>query len=136
LEQEGFITTSISSAAVWRLLDALVSYFFFGVMMKTCLDLFCCGGGASMGYSMAGYDVTGIDIVPQLKYPFKFVQADAIEYLRRHGHEFDFIHASPPCQGYSHLTPDTHKDNHAKLIPELRKMLKKIGKPYCIITQI
>ena len=97
-----------------------------------CLDLFCCAGGAGMGYKQAGFDVTGIDIEPQPKYPFKFIQADAIEYLIEHWREYDFIHASPPCQGYSHLTPKEHKDKHEKLIDIIRAELIKTGKPYVI----
>lgn len=97
-----------------------------------CLDLFCCQGGAGMGYSNAGFEVVGVDIEQQPNYPFEFVQADALEYLEKHGHEFDIIHASPPCQGYSHLTPKDHKDNHEKLIDKLRVLLKRIGKPYII----
>ena len=97
-----------------------------------CLDLFCCAGGAGMGYKQAGFDVTGIDIEPQPKYPFKFILSDAITYLKEHGKEYDFIHASPPCQGYSHLTPKEHKGNYEKLIDVLRELLNEIGKPYCI----
>lgn len=97
-----------------------------------CLDLFCCQGGAGMGYKNAGFEVVGVDIEPQPNYPFEFVQADALEYLEKHGHEFDVIHASPPCQGYSHLTPKDYKDNHEKLIDKLRVLLKRIGKPYII----
>jgi len=85
-----------------------------------------------MGYRNAGFEVVGVDIEPQPKYPFEFVQADALEYLEKHGHEFDVIHASPPCQGYSHLTPKHHKDNHEKLIDKLRVLLKRISKPYII----
>ena len=47
-----------------------------------CLDLFCCAGGAGMGYKQAGFDVTGIDIEPQPKYPYKFILSDAITYLK------------------------------------------------------
>jgi DNA (cytosine-5)-methyltransferase 1 len=97
-----------------------------------CLDLFCCQGGAGMGYSQAGMQVHGVDIEPQPKYPFDFTQGDALEYLREHGHKFDLIHASPPCQGYSHLTPAEHKGKYPKLIPELRQILKDMGKPYVI----
>lgn len=85
-----------------------------------------------MGYHQAGMLVTGIDIEEQPKYPFEFIRADAIEYLREHGHEYDVIHASPPCQGYSHLTPEKNKANHEKLIPQVRKLLKELGKPYVI----
>jgi len=98
----------------------------------SCLDLFCCEGGAGMGYALAGYMVTGVDIVPRPRYPFKFVLGDALEYLEAHGHEYDLIHASPPCQGYSHLTPDAHKSKYPKLIPKLREMLQQLGKPYVI----
>ena len=96
------------------------------------LDLFCCGGGAGMGYHRAGFDVTGVDIAHQPRYPFQFIQGDALEYLAAHGHEFDAIHASPPCQGYSHLTPEASKGNHEKLIPAVRELCQKTGKPYCI----
>ena len=85
-----------------------------------------------MGYKNAGFEVVGVDIEPQPNYPFKFVRADALKYLEKHGHEFDVIHASPPCQGYSHLTPKEHKDNHERLIDKLRVLLKRIGKPYII----
>lgn len=97
-----------------------------------CLDLFCCQGGAGMGYAQAGMDVTGVDIEPQPKYPFTFAQADALKFLREFGHKFDFIHASPPCQGYSHLTPAANRGDHAKLIPAVRELLEATGKPWVI----
>lgn len=101
-------------------------------MSLTCLDLFCCQGGAGMGYSQAGYLVGGVDIAPQPRYPFTFRQCDALEFLEKYGAAFDLIHASPPCQGYSHLTPDAHRDKYPKLIPALRAMLRELGKPYVI----
>lgn len=67
------------------------------------LDLFSGAGGAGMGYHRAGFDVVGVDIKPMSRYPFEFHQADALEYLAEHGHEFDAIHASPPCQAYTPL---------------------------------
>src|SRR4029077_9084179 len=67
------------------------------------LDLYCCEGGAAMGYNRAGFDITGVDTRPQPRYPFEFHQGDALEYLAAHGAEFDVIHASPPCQAYTAL---------------------------------
>lgn len=99
------------------------------------LDLFCGAGGAGMGYYLAGFEVVGVDIEPQPRYPFEFHQADALEYLAAHGHKFDVIHASPPCQRYSTMTVGRWQDrieNHPDLIAPTRELLKKIGKPYVI----
>lgn len=68
------------------------------------LDLCCGGGGASMGYHRAGFEVVGVDIAPMPRYPFEFHQADAIEFLLEHGREFDIVHASPPCQPYTRMS--------------------------------
>jgi DNA (cytosine-5)-methyltransferase 1 len=109
-------------------------------MKPRLLDLFCGAGGCSVGYARAGFEVVGVDIVPQPRYPFAFVQADALEYLHelcslgssRFGVEiqFDAIHASPPCQAHSAVTPD--KSVHENLIPETRELLEATGLPYVI----
>jgi len=93
------------------------------------LDLFCGAGGAAMGYHRAGFEIVGVDINPQPRFPFEFHQADALEFPLA---GFDVIHASPPCQGYSHLTPKEYKSTHEKLIQRLRIFLKQSGKPYII----
>ena len=87
------------------------------------LDLFCCAGGAGMGYHRAGFDVVGVDIKPQPRYPFEFVQADALEYVERHGREFDAIHASPPCQAHTPLRKMWNARPHEDLIPQTRELL-------------
>lgn len=99
------------------------------------LDL-CCGvGGASMGYHRAGFDVTGVDIAPQPRYPFTFVQADAIEYVRDHGHRFDLIHASWPCQYGAAITKGTNarlRETYPDLLPAGRAAMLATGRPYVI----
>jgi DNA (cytosine-5)-methyltransferase 1 len=59
------------------------------------LDLFCCAGGAGVGYSRAGFEVVGVDINPQAHYPLPFIQADALALKRSFISSFDAIHASP-----------------------------------------
>lgn len=98
------------------------------------LDLYCGAGGAAMGYYRAGFnEIVGIDINPQPRYPFEFHQADALEYLAEHGHEFDAIHASPPCQKFSAMRKGRWKDRyHADLVEPTREILIRISKPYVI----
>lgn len=98
------------------------------------LDLFCGAGGAAMGYHRAGFDVVGVDNRPQKNYPFTFVQADALEYCAAHGHEFDAIHASPPCQGYSRMRhlPWLAGREYPLLIPATRAALRATGRPWVI----
>jgi DNA (cytosine-5)-methyltransferase 1 len=98
------------------------------------LDLFCCAGGAGEGYRLAGFDVTGVDIVPQPKNPHRFVLADALVYLRGHGNEYDFIHASPPCQAYSRATNQWRLEGreYPDLVAETREILKEVGRPWVI----
>lgn len=95
------------------------------------LDLFCCEGGAATGYHQAGFEVVGVDIVHRPNYPFDLVVADALEYGYAHGHEFDAIHASPPCQAYSKA--QRLRDNqHPDLVGPTREMLETLGKPWVI----
>lgn len=96
------------------------------------LDIFCGAGGSAAGYARAGFEVTGVDIAPQPRYPYAFILGDALDYARTHGHEYDAIHASPPCQRYSQATPNSHKANHPDLIEPTREVLTAIGRPYVI----
>ena len=83
-----------------------------------------------MGYHRAGFEVVGVDISPQPRYPFEFVQADALEYLNGAVDDFDAIHASPPCQAFS--TQTARRDRHPDLIAPTRALLIASGLPYVI----
>ncbi|MDR1726675.1 MAG: DNA cytosine methyltransferase [Acidobacteriota bacterium] len=97
------------------------------------LDLFCCAGGAGVGYSKAGFDVLGVDIKPQPHYPLPFIQADALNLSPEFLATFDAIHASPPCQSYSDLAKrNGNADAWPRLIEPVREMLRRTGLPYVI----
>lgn len=81
----------------------------------------------------------GVDIVHRPRYPFPFVLDDAILYVLEHGHEYDLIHASPPCQGDCALTVGTNRskdwgggDLHVSLAVATRAALDEVGVPYVI----
>jgi DNA (cytosine-5)-methyltransferase 1 len=102
------------------------------------LDLYCKAGGASKGYADVGFDVVGIDIKKQKRYPYEFIQADCLEILQDLDYlrTFDVIAASPPCQTHSrtkHLR-DAQGGTTTKLdlIPQTREALIASGVPYVI----
>lgn len=122
-------------------------------MRPRLLDLFCCEGGASAGYSRAGFDVYGVDLFDtstQKRYPFPSFRGDAIlalvrllagetlPFTRKDGAvehlglaDFDAIGASPPCQAYS-ITKHSHTNVHPDLIGPVRWLLQSTGKSYII----
>ncbi len=100
------------------------------------LDLFCGAGGAAMGYRRAGFDVVGVDIAPQPRYPFEFHQCDALDALANYTSQlavcdFDAIHASPPCQVFSVATQHARSRHHDLLAPT-RELLDRVGVPWVI----
>lgn len=89
------------------------------------LDLFCGAGGASRGYQLAGFHVTGVDIAPQPRYAGdEFHQADAVTFELD---GFDAIHASPPCQAYSTLGRFSPHVDYPDLYEPIRDRLKAVG---------
>ena len=87
-----------------------------------------------MGYARSGFNVVGIDIKPQPRYPFAFEQGDAMSVLRgfRAWGMYDAIHASPPCQHYSPLHARHPDAKYPDLIAETRELLDATGLPYII----
>ena len=116
--------------------------------MTRILDLYCGAGGAGAGYRRVGFDVVGVDINPQPDYPFTFVQGDATDLVRDRSYgcfhfksnswrclgNFDAIHMSPPCQGYTALTTGTNAGSTAqpKLVAQMREWADATGLPYVI----
>ena len=102
------------------------------------LDLYCKAGGASKGYQLAGFEVVGVDIKKQKRYPYEFIQADCLELMKDIDFlkSFDVIAASPPCQTHSitqHLRNAQGKStDKIDLIPQTREALIASGKPYVI----
>ncbi len=101
-------------------------------MKRKGLDLYCGAGGCSVGYVRAGLEMTGVDINPQPHYPYRFVQADALTYLAEHWREYDFIHASPPCQFATSLRSLHARHEYINWIPQTRDALQQTGLPYVI----
>jgi DNA (cytosine-5)-methyltransferase 1 len=96
-----------------------------------------------MGYSRAGFEVTGVDIVEQPHYPFRFFLNDAIGGLAdlasdvaeygRGIQGWTAIHASPPCQwGTAYGRRPNHVKDSPNLVPQVRELLEAIGLPYVI----
>lgn len=105
-------------------------------MKPVLLDLYCGAGGAARGYADAGFDVIGVDIKPQPRYPFPFVQGDALDVLAGWDllrPRFEAIHASPPCQIRSKGAGQFGtRHRHSDLIAPTRKLLQAAGVPYVI----
>ena len=97
-------------------------------MTARALDLFCGGGGVSYGLALAGYEVTGVDLVHQKRYPFEFRQADALTYPLD---GYDLICASPPCQAYTSARHIRGRE-HPRLIEAVRDRLAASGTLYII----
>jgi DNA (cytosine-5)-methyltransferase 1 len=99
------------------------------------LDLFCCAGGAGMGYHRAGFEVVGVDKAAQPRYPFRFMHDDALGHLSDiDPDDWDAIHASPPCQSFTAYRRKGHGvgDNYEDLIEATRTALQMTGLPYVI----
>jgi DNA (cytosine-5)-methyltransferase 1 len=82
-----------------------------------------------MGLHRAGFDVVGVDIDPQPRYPFEFHQADAMTFPLD---GFDFIWASPPCQRFSALATREDLSGYPDLIDPIRQRLIDASVPWCI----
>jgi DNA (cytosine-5)-methyltransferase 1 len=98
------------------------------------LSLFC-GTVSDAGWRAAGFHVTGVDHKPQPRHSCDvFILADALDYFWAHGHEYDCVIASPPCQHYSGASKlaGIHRKKYPDLIADTRNALDLIDRPYVI----
>jgi len=111
------------------------------------VDLYCGGGGCSVGYHRAGFDVVGIDVVRQPDYPFPFRQGDALAALARlaadgltwEGRPIAAVAASPPCKrrtvatsgGASMRMPHLF-DPHPDLVAPTLAALAELAVPWIV----
>ena len=113
-----------------------------GMRKPVILDLFCGAGGCAVGYHRAGFDVVGVDMKPQPRFPFAFQQWDALLFMTRlldagqhmESLGFDAIHASPPCQRFSALRNmgANQDEDYPDLVEDTRELLIASGLPYVI----
>lgn len=119
------------------------------------LDLYCCEGGAGVGYQRAGFDVYAVDLDGKYakRNPFPFhhgsaldvlttlIDGGAVAFTGKDGStehltlgDFHAIHASPPCQGYSIATAGNKaaRGKHERLIAATRTLLEQTGLPWVI----
>jgi hypothetical protein len=99
------------------------------------LDLYCGAGGAATGYYQAGFDVIGVDTEPQPRYPFRFVQGDALDVLAGWDLLPDLaaIHASPTCQTRSRATAwRGRREDHPDLLTPTLCALERLPVPWVV----
>ena len=96
------------------------------------LDLFCCAGGAGVGYERAGFEVTGVDIVVHKRNPHRVIEADCLgldpAWIAAN---FDAVHASPKCQGQTRMRAPGRKQ-HVNQIPDTIALLEATGLPWVL----
>lgn len=84
-----------------------------------------------MGLSNAGFDVTGVDIEPQPRYPFAFIQADALTFDLG---GYAFIWASPVCKKFTRAFrgQNHRRQNYPDQIAPMRERLLASNTPFVI----
>lgn len=100
-------------------------------MRLRAIDLYCGAGGVALGLMRAGFDVIGIDINPQPRYPAFFLQQDVLS-AKIDFSAFDLIWASPPCQHFTAMRTMHNAKQHVDLIGRTRELLRASGQLYVI----
>lgn len=109
-------------------------------MADLILDLYCGAGGMGQGLRQAGFEIIGVDIEHQARYPGDFIEADALDFLRDlladegpwSVSHFAAVHASPPCQASTRLRTRWPGRSWPELIAPTRELMIEVGLPYVI----
>jgi DNA (cytosine-5)-methyltransferase 1 len=96
------------------------------------IDFFSKAGGAAMGYHRAGFEVISIDIEPQPRNPFTFIQADAFAVFETAIEHADAIHGSPECRDHTPLTSRAGITGTGWQLARFIELCEASGKPYVV----
>lgn len=107
------------------------------------VDVCCCGGGCSVGYHRAGFDIVGVDVVPQHAYPFPMRVGDGLRALDEvidtgtfDGRPVAAVHVSPPCKRFTalrHTDTGLHLfDPHPDMLTPTLERCAKLTIPWVI----
>ena len=103
-------------------------------------DLYCGGGGCSVGYHRAGFEVVGVDWRRMPDYPFELYRGNVLDIPDEWLRCFDVIHASPPCQAFTRLRSRTMGpvlqgrlfDPHADYLTPTLEKLRALEVPWIV----
>lgn len=103
------------------------------------VDLCCKAGGMSAGLALAGFRPVGIDVEPQPRYPYEFIEADVTRIdLAQACRVLGAVAVvgSPPCKVHTSLAGPARATaarwDHVDLIPAVRAAMRATGLPYVI----
>ena len=92
------------------------------------LNLYACLGGNRLLWKDC--EVTAVELNPEIaeQYAIKFpndklIIGDAMDYLKEHRNEFDFVWASPPCPKHSRMMKATRHDVADYFDPQLYQLI-------------
>jgi DNA (cytosine-5)-methyltransferase 1 len=108
------------------------------------LDLFSGAGGFSLGFSLAGFQVThAIDYEPRIEKTFKYnhpktrlILADIRKIDAKNFKDCKIVIGSPPCQDFSIAKQNRNPGKGMQLVEEYKRFIKTIKPEYWIMENV
>lgn len=97
------------------------------------LEVGGCEGGASYGYEQAGWKVTALDLdAAALSHNPASVTivGNGLDYIATHGHKFQAVHMSWPCQRWAANGGNSARENWPDLVTPGRAVAEATGVPW------